>query len=108
MMRKSIVTIDILENAVHPVPNIIREAALFLFLLYWVGKESRERHRKIQSVNLISVSSFYTDDSPHSPMPDISDSSCCVILRIARLSFIFSPMFMVQYVAYLMAKIKNK
>lgn len=53
-MRKSIVTIDILGNTVHPVPGIMREAAVFLFLLYRVGKESRERHRKIQSVNLIS------------------------------------------------------
>ncbi len=64
MMRKSIVTIDVLENTVHPVPDIMREAAIFLFLLSRVGKESREKHRKIQSVNLISVSSFYADDSP--------------------------------------------
>lgn len=53
-MRKNIVTIDTLEKTVHSVFDIMCEVAVFPFLLYRVGKESRERHRRIQSVNLIS------------------------------------------------------
>lgn len=47
MLRKSIVTIDLLENTVHPVPDIIREAAVFLFLLY----SGREREQGKESEN---------------------------------------------------------